>query len=99
MLMPVLAADVRPPKVCTVSANMRHCRVVHVGKLRRPLRQRRELGHGGRVLLLVATGDRYVGPGLRETPGNAQADAAVAAGHQRNFALEIKGIHGQSLIG
>jgi hypothetical protein len=55
---------------------------------------------GGRVgLVLARAPDADIGAGLGQRIGHAEADAAVAAGHQRDLAREIEALvgHGRPL--
>src|SRR6185436_3304250 len=49
-----------------------------------------KLGEGGRVLVLVGAPDAHGGAGPRQALGHAEADTAVAAGHERHLAREIE---------
>ena len=49
-----------------------------------------ELGRGGLRLLHVASGDGDRRAGFRHAPRHAEPDAAVAAGDDRDAALEIE---------
>jgi len=53
-----------------------------------------ELGDGRVVLFLARPPDADVGAGFGNCVGHAEADAAVAAGHQRHLARQIEALVG-----
>ncbi len=58
---------------------------------------RAKLLGGALVLVLVGAPDRDIGARLRDGVGHAEADAAIAAGDQRDLAGKIEGFVGHGV--